>query len=391
MLAIFTFGTADFVVAGLLRDMAEDLGRGEAAIGQLVTVYSIVYAISAPVAAVLTARVPRRALAVAGMAMFIAGNVVAASTSDYEVLLVSRVISAMAAAAVTPMCFNAAGTLPPEGRRGRALGALSAGIMLAQLLGVPLGTWFGGMWGWQAAFWMCVGLGVLVLVTMLTLLPVLALPPASGLRERLAPATKGPVLRGLSAMMLLSAGSMMMMTYIAPISAAAGGVDTAGVAMLFVAAGLAGVVATQVGGAASDKLGALRTVAIGAGMLVAVMVVLSGMVLWGSTPFAALVVLVMFMAFAIGLLNPPLVVWLLGRAGPSGNEVMALNASAMYLGTSLGGVLGGLMLSLYGPAALPMLAVVETALMVVLVVTARRDSRDAATGVPAERETTAVA
>ncbi|MCI0385831.1 MFS transporter [Streptomyces sp. CNQ085] len=370
VLAIFTFGTADFVVAGILRELAEGIGRSESVTGQLVTVYSIVYAVSAPVAAVLTSRVPRRRLAVYGMALFIAGNAVAAVTTSYEVLLVSRVASAMAAAAVTPMCFAAAGTVPPEGQRGRVLGVLSGGIMLAQLLGVPLGTWFGSMWGWQAAFWMCVGLGALVLASMLALLPELELPPTAGLRERLAPVTRGPVLRGLSAMMVLSAGSMMMMTYIAPISSAAGGVGTGGIAVLFVFAGLAGVVATQVGGVASDKLGPLRTVAIGAGVLVAVMAALSAMVIWGSTPFWMLVVLVMFMAFAIGMLNPPLAAWLLGRAGRSGNEVMALNASAMYLGTSLGGVLGGLLLSLYGPASLPLLAVGETVLVVLLVVTA---------------------
>lgn len=372
VLALFTFGTADFVVAGILRELAGSLGTSEAAAGQLVTVYSIVYAVSAPLAAVVTARVPRRKLAFYAMLLFIAGNVVAATAPSYEVLLASRVASAIAAAAVTPMCFGAAGTLPPKGQRGKALGLLSGGIMLAQLLGVPLGTWFGGMWGWQAAFWMCVVLGILVLVMMLALLPALELSPAMGLRERLAPVTRGPVLRGLSAMMLLSAGSMMMMTYIAPISAAASSVGTNGIAVLFVAAGLAGLVATQIGGTASDKIGPLRTVATGAGILVASMVGLMASVFWGSAPLWVLMALVMVMAFGIGMLNPPLVVWLLSRAGASGNEVMALNASAMYLGASLGGVLGGILLAFSGPGALPVLAVVETLLVVLLVVTANR-------------------
>ncbi|MEV8530863.1 MFS transporter [Streptomyces sp. NPDC051211] len=372
VLALFTFGTADFVVAGILRELAGSLGTSESAAGQLVTVYSIVYAVSAPLAAVATSRVPRRKLACYAMLLFIAGNVVAATAPSYEVLLASRVVTAMAAAAVTPMCFGAAGTLPPEGQRGKALGLLSGGIMLAQLVGVPLGTWFGGMWGWQAAFWMCVGLGVAVLVTMLALLPALELPPAMGLQERLAPVTQGPVLRGLSAMMLLSAGSMMMMTYIAPISDAASSVGTTGIAALFVAAGLAGLVATQVGGTASDRLGPLRTVATGAAVLVASMAGLTASVLWGAAPLWVLMACVMVMAFGIGMLNPPLAVWLLSRAGSSGNEVMALNASVMYLGTSLGGVLGGTLLAVSGPGALPVLAVVETVLVVLLIVTAER-------------------
>ena len=390
VLALFTFGTADFVVAGILRELADGLGTSESATGQLVTVYSIVYAICAPLAAVVTARVPRRTLAAWAVTLFILGNVVAATAGSYEVLLASRVASAMAAAAVTPMCFAAAGTVPPEGQRGKALGLLSGGIMLAQLLGVPIGTWLGGTWGWQAAFWMCVALGAVVLVSMLALLPPLEPPPAMALRERLAPVTHGPVLRGLSAMMLLSAGSMMMMTYIAPITSAAGDVGTNGIAGLFVAAGFAGLVATQIGGTASDKLGPLRTVLIGAGTLVTAMVGLSGSVLWGETPFWLLVLLVMVMAFAIGMLNPPLAVWLLSRAGASGNEVMALNASVMYLGTSLGGVLGGLLLALSGPGALPALAVAETALVVLLIATAGRGAageQGATAGTaPAERE-----
>ncbi|MEU3937636.1 MFS transporter [Streptomyces sp. NPDC029044] len=390
VLALFTFGTADFVVAGILRELADGLGTSESATGQLVTVYSIVYAICAPLAAVVTARVPRRTLAAWAVTLFILGNVVAATAGSYEVLLASRVASAMAAAAVTPMCFAAAGTVPPAGQRGKALGLLSGGIMLAQLLGVPIGTWLGGAWGWQAAFWMCVALGAVVLVSMLALLPPLEPPPAMALRERLAPVTHGPVLRGLSAMMLLSAGSMMMMTYIAPITSAAGDVGTNGIAGLFVAAGFAGLVATQIGGTASDKLGPLRTVLIGAGTLVTAMAGLSGSVLWGETPFWLLVLLVMVMAFAIGMLNPPLAVWLLGRAGASGNEVMALNASVMYLGTSLGGVLGGLLLALSGPGALPVLAVVETALVVLLIATAGRGAagKQGATAdtAPAERE-----
>ncbi|MBW4721347.1 MFS transporter [Saccharothrix obliqua] len=374
VLALFTFGTADFVVAGVLRELATSLSTSDAAIGQLVTVYSIVYAVSAPLAAVVTARVARRKLAGYSLLLFIAGNVAAALAPNYEVLLVSRVPTAIAAAAVTPMCFAAAGSLPPEGKRGKALGVLAGGIMLAQLLGVPLGTWFGSAWGWQASFWMCAALGTVVLIMMFTLLPALQLPPAMGLRERLAPVTRSPVLRGLGAMLLLSTGSMMMMAYIAPISGAAAGIGTGGIAVLFVAAGLAGLVATQVGGTLSDNLGPLRTVAIGACILVASMVGLTASVAWGAAPLWVLIAIVMVMAFGIGMLNPPLAVWLLSRAGASGNEVMALNASVMYLGTSVGGALGGVLLTLHGPGALPVLAVVETLLVVLLVVTTERRS-----------------
>ncbi|OEU91357.1 MFS transporter [Streptomyces oceani] len=376
VLALFTFGTGDFVVAGLLPELAEGLDVSESAVGQLVTVYSLVYALAAPTAVVFTTRLPRRTLVTVSMLLFMGGNLLAAYAPSYSVMLASRVLSAAAAAAVTPLCFSTAGTLPPEQHRGKALGMLSGGIMLSQLVGVPAGTWLGGLLGWQAAFWLVTALGAVVLVTMLTLLPPLQLPPANRFRDRMAPLTSGAVARGLLAMLTLSAGSMMMMTYIAPVMSAAGGVTTNGIALLFLSAGIAGVVAAQLGGALNDALGPLRTVCIGAAVLALSMAALAGAVVWGQAPFWLLIILAVFMALAIGLLNPPLAVWLLGRAGPSSNEVMALNTSATYIGTSAGSVLGGLLLSGFGPTALPVLAVVEMIVVVLLIATARTSAPD---------------
>lgn len=137
------------------------------------------------------------------------------------------------------------------------------------------------------------------------------------------------------------------------------------------------MVAAQLGGALNDALGPLRAVGIGAAILAVSMAALAAAVVWGETPFWLLVVLAVCMALAIGLLNPPLAVWLLGQAGPSSNEVMALNTSATYIGTSVGGILGGLLLSGVGPTALPVLAVIEMVAVVLLIATARTvDTRE---------------
>jgi len=250
---------------------------------------------------------------------------------------------------------------------------------------VPLGTWIGGRHGWQAAFWFVAGIGVLVLIGMIFLLPPLPAGDDATLSARLKPLTKGSILRGLSCMLLVSAGGMMMMTYIAPVMYAAGRVTTDGIAVLFLAAGLAGVVATVIGGAGADRLGPIRMVILGASLLMASMLTLSAMVGWGATPLALLVVLAVVWSLAIGTLNPPLQVWLISRSGPAANEVMALNSSVTYLGTSAGGVIGGLLLAPWGPISLPLVAAAEVAIVVALLLTAP----DRAVPAPADQPATA--
>jgi len=371
VLAMFAFGTGDFIVAGILRELADGLAVSEAVAGQLVTVYSVVYAVTAPVAAVVTARWSRRGLMVGGMSLFVASNAVAALSTSYSLLMGTRVTSAVAAAVITPLCFSVAGTLPPEGTRGKALGFVGGGLMLAMVLGVPLGTLVGGQYGWPAAFWFVAGAGVLVLAGMITLLPPLPVGAQLGLRARLAPLASGGVVRGLASMLIVSAGGMMMLTYIAPVMFAAGEVTTDGIAVLFLAAGIAGAAATVIGGAGADRFGPLRMIVTGAVVLVVSMLTLALMVGRGGTPLILLVVLAVVWSLAIGTLNPPLQVWLLRWAGPAANEVMALNSSAIYLGTSIGGVLGGVLLTQWGPQSLPLVAAAEVLLVVVLLAAAR--------------------
>jgi len=368
---MFAFGTGDFIVAGILRELAAEFDVSEALAGQLVTVYSVVYAVTAPVMAVVAARWSRRLIMIGGMSLFVASNVIATMSPAYSVLMGTRVTSAVAAAAITPLCFSAAGTVPPADQRGKALGFIGGGLMLSMVLGVPLGTWIGGHYGWQAAFWFVAAIGMLVLIGMIALLPPLPASAEATLGARLKPLTHGSIIRGLSCMLIVSAGGMMMMTYIAPVMYAAGRVTTDGIAVLFLAAGLAGVAATLIGGAGADRLGPVRMVILGASLLMASMLTLAAMVGWGATPLALLVALAVVWSLAIGTLNPPLQVWLISRAGPSANEVMALNSSVTYLGTSAGGLIGGLLLAQWGPISLPLVAAAEVAIVVTLLLTAR--------------------
>ncbi|MFC4334572.1 MFS transporter [Salininema proteolyticum] len=117
--AAFAVGTDDFVIAGLLPEIADDLAVSEAAAGQLVTVFSLTFAVTAPIAAIVTARWSRRAVMVSATAVFIAGNLLAAVAPTYTAPLLLRVMLACAGGVITPTAVATAATLAPTGRQGR--------------------------------------------------------------------------------------------------------------------------------------------------------------------------------------------------------------------------------------------------------------------------------
>lgn len=136
MLVTFAIGTDDFVIAGILPDIADDPAVSEAAAGQLVTVFSITYALAAPPLAVATARLPRTPMVVGGLSVFAAVNLMAAIAPSYAVLMALRVVAALIAAMVSPAVFGMAARLAAPGRDGRALGVV-AGLTVSLFIGVP--------------------------------------------------------------------------------------------------------------------------------------------------------------------------------------------------------------------------------------------------------------
>lgn len=152
LMATFVIGTDDFVIAGVLPAIAAEQGVGEAAAGQLVTVFSITYALAAPPLAVITAPWPRRRLVVGGLAVFGGINAVTALAAGFAMLMVLRVAAALTAAAITPAVFAMAARLAAPGRVGRAIGVVAAGLTVSLFAGVPLGSLLGSAFGWRSAF-----------------------------------------------------------------------------------------------------------------------------------------------------------------------------------------------------------------------------------------------
>ena len=166
-LSIFVLGTSEFMITGLLPEMARDLAVSIPQTGYLISAFAIGMIVGAPVMAVVTLAMPRRTTLVASLVVFVAGHVLAALASDYAVVLVARVLTALATATFWVVAAVVAVSMVGEHLRARALAVLLSGLTIATVLGIPLGTVVGQQLGWRATFWSVAGLALLAVVGVL--------------------------------------------------------------------------------------------------------------------------------------------------------------------------------------------------------------------------------
>lgn len=376
-LLAFSFGTDDLVIAGVLPDIARDLDVSVAASGQLVTVFALTFALGAPVAAAVTARVPRRGLLVGAAAVFVLANLGAAAAPGYGSVLAARVVAGLAAATASPAAFAVAAAAAPEGRRGRFLAVVSAGMTTSLVAGVPVGTWIGDALGWRATMLYVAALAAVAGVVLAVTLP--GLPGAAPVRGRLRALRRPGTALALVAMVPAGAGGMMSYVYITETAGRLGDVRGAAVAPVITAAGVAGIAGAFLGGRAVDALGAPKALVVfmaGVAAAPVSMAVLDG----AGGPYPAVVVGVVFVFYGLVTwgIAPATQAWLLDRGGPdAAGELLAVNNACMYLGFSLAGGVGGLALGAGGAAAVPVAAAGCAGLSLVLFAVALVGRRDA--------------
>ena len=150
--ATFATGTQTYVFSGLLADLAQDLGVSIGAAGQLATAFAITFAIAAPIMGGLLSNMERRRILVLALATVALLNTAAALAAGYGSLLGLRILAGLAATCINPIAAAAAVALVPASQRGRALAIVTAGMTVAFMMGIPLGSAIGGLFGWRATF-----------------------------------------------------------------------------------------------------------------------------------------------------------------------------------------------------------------------------------------------
>ncbi|WP_116867457.1 MFS transporter, partial [Pseudomonas syringae] len=240
-LSAFAIGTTEFVIMGLLPDVAADLGVSIPGAGWLVTGYALGVAVGAPFMAMATAKLPRKAALVTLMGIFIIGNLLCALASDYNVLMFARVVTALCHGAFFGIGSVVAAGLVPANRRASAVALMFTGLTLANVLGVPLGTALGQYAGWRSTFWAVTVIGVIALIGLIRFLPTNRNEEKLDMRAELGALRGAGIWLSLTMTALFSASMFTLFTYIAPLLGEVTGVSPKGVTwtLLLIGLGLA--------------------------------------------------------------------------------------------------------------------------------------------------------
>lgn len=345
-------GSDAFVIAGILPKVAAGLGVSVAAAGQLVTIFALVYALGAPVLASAVSRFSRKGVLLAALTIFCVANLAAAVAPDYGFLVACRVVAALGAGLYTPNAAAAAAMSVRPERRGRALAIVFAGLNIANVVGVPVGTLIGNHYSWRWTFVFVAAIGIIALASLFFLLQ--GLPPAvtAPLRARVALLGKPGVLLVLLSVVAGTVSGYAFYTYIAPELHVLAGISQSQLPVLLLINGVFIVVGGQLGGWLVDHVG-VPVLFLASFAVLAIIMFLTPVFVTG---YATAVVAIVIFALSSSAPYVPAQHRLTAEAGPAAPVALALNSSALYLGITLAGALGGWVLSASSARAVPILS-----------------------------------
>jgi DHA1 family inner membrane transport protein len=350
--ASFGIGTTEFVIMGLLPDVARSLSVSIPQAGYLVSGYAMGVVIGAPIVAMATARMPRKTALLALLALFTIGNVGCALAPDYWLLMVARIATAFAHGAFFGIGAVVASNLGPREQRTQAVSLMFAGLTLANVLGVPFGTALGQAAGWRAAFWAVVAIGIIAFLAITRFVPGSMPGTRGGLAKEFRALGRWPVLLPMLISVTAAVSMFSLFTYITPLLEEVTGLTPHGVTGALLAIGVGLTIGNLIGGRLADRN--LLSTVIGAFIGVAAVLGLLALVVHLAIP--TLLLLIMWGGIAFALVSP-LQIWVVDAATDAPNLASTLNQGAFNLGNAVGACIGGVALNAgVHYAQLPLLA-----------------------------------
>ena len=332
----------------MLNPIAESYAITAAEAGRLMTVYALAYALGSPLLVALSGTLSRQRVLVAGLATFALGSLGSALAPTVAWLDAARVLAALGAGLVTPVAASIAIAASAPGAEGRALARVFLGLTLAQVLGVPAGSWIGYTFGWPVAFF------VVVALSLATLVGVLAVVPRTLAFQVNTLGTLGAALadwRSLLSVLFTSTliGAIFVLyTYLAPLLAATMGYGRDGISLVLFVFGAGAVLGNMLGGWLTDRVGPYRTL-----VFVCLAMIVS------LPPFSLLPLpgwLLLAVTFLWSICGWSFMVAqqtrLVAQTPARQSVVLSLNAAAIYVGTAAGSAVGAGVIELGGLSAL---------------------------------------
>lgn len=347
----FGIGTTEFVIMGLLMQVAADLQVSLPMAGLLISGYALGVFLGAPLLTLATGRMPRKTVLVALMVVFTLGNLACALAPNYALLMAARVVTSLAHGTFFGVGAVVATGLVAEDRKASAISVMFTGLTVATLLGVPAGAWLGLQLGWRSTFWAVAAIGVVATLVIATLVPAdrSAEAAQSNVRAELRVVAGAPVLLGLLTTVLGFGGMFAVYTYIQPLLTQVTGFADAAVSPILLVFGVGMIAGNLLGGRLADR-DVPRALLATLLALTAVM----GLMTFALHHRWAMVLSTGLLGAAAFATVPALQMWVLQRAAGAQSLASSLNIGAFNLGNAFGAWLGGTAITRgFGLEALP--------------------------------------
>ncbi len=337
-LGAFAIGMTEFIIMGLLPEVAANLQVSIPMAGLLITGYALGVAIGAPFITIATHRLPRKALLLLLMVIFIAGNALAALAPNYSVLMLARILAALTHGSFFGVGSVIASQLVPKEKRAGAIAIMFTGLTLANILGVPIGTFFGQAYGWRSTFWLITVIGIIALIGIIVLVPKVK-SASSSLNQELGVLRRPTVHVALLMTVFGFGGVFTAFTYIAPILVDITGFSPGSVSYILVLFGVGITLGNIYGGKLADR--SLLPSLLGILLLLAVVLALFS--LTDQNKMLALITVFILGVAAFGTV-PGLQLHMLNMAKEAPTLASTLNIAAFNLGNAMGAYIGGVVI-----------------------------------------------
>ncbi len=337
----FAIGIAEFIVIGILPDIATGLSIQITQAGNLVGYYALALAIGSPIVVLFLSSYQKKKVLLALIITFFIGSVISALSDSYYPFLAGRILTAIAHGSFFAIGATVAVKLVPSGQGGKAIAIMFSGLTLAMVLGVPFGSFIGNTLGWRFPLY-----AVSILAFIALFIAAFSLPSWSGeelksIKQQLLALTKPSILGMMLTTILAFGASFVSFTYIIPLLVDAAGFTSHGASLLLMVFGTATLVGNMLGGGMTTSFGWVKTLIIQL-ILLSIILILIGMLLPYKIPIIILIFLWGVIAFGISPAVQQGMLLTAEKSAPNSIDFSScLNISAFNLGIFFGGSIGG--------------------------------------------------